>query len=76
MSMILAKSNNIQCSTLNNILYVGDYDIDLDDFCQLVQYVLTNFDLQHNDPRLMLMSSLAKLNVVQGYNGPQSRRLG
>lgn len=57
--------------------YVGvaDLQISTADFCQLVIYVLTNTDLQPNDPRLHLMNQIAKLNVIPGHN-PGKARLG
>ena len=52
---------------------VGDIRITTDDFCQLVIYVLTNTNLNQNDPRLHLMQQLAKLNVVTGHGGYGAR---
>ena len=54
---------------------VGDLTITTDDFCQLAMYVLTNTDLQRNDPRLHFMNQLAKLNVIDGHT-PGMLRLG
>lgn len=54
---------------------VGDIRITTEDFCQLAMYVLTNTDLQPNDPRLHFMMQLAKLNPVVGHN-PGRFRLG
>ncbi len=58
------------------VVEVGPVTMTTEDFCQLVIYVLTNTDLVSGDSRLHLMNQIAKLNVVQGYNGIHSTRLG
>lgn len=57
------------------LVEVGDLEISTEDFCQLAMYVLTNTDLQPNDPRLHFMNQLAKLSVVDGHM-PGRKRLG
>ncbi len=54
----------------------GKLAIDLEDFCEMALYVLTNTDLMHDDPRLVLMRRLAELNVVPGYNDGGKRLAG
>lgn len=49
--------------------------ISLRDFCEMVKYVMRNTDLKENDPRLKLIDFVSKLEQVEGYNGPKSRRL-
>lgn len=43
-------------------------EIPMDDFCELVKYVLTNNELAENDPRLPMVEFVRKLKVVPGYN--------
>lgn len=53
-----------------------DFAVSMEEFCQVMMYALTNTDLHPGDPRLKFMNDLAELCQVQGYNGPNSRRLG
>lgn len=46
------------------------------DFAAVVYYWLTNSDLLPEDPRTKLIMKIAELNIKEGYNGPDSRRLG
>lgn len=59
-------------SSLN---WVGDADIDmsLDDFCAVVEYVLTNTDLLPCDPRADLLRRLKNFHPVPGYNNGNKR---
>lgn len=50
-------------------------DVSMEDFVETVIYALTNTDLRPGDPRLRLMDRLARMSVVEGYNGPGTRRL-
>ena len=72
MSLILSRSKNISCKTwglFNNcdIVSIGKYDIDINDFFCLVDYVLTNTDLYKNDPRLKFIARVKKMKKVKGY---------
>lgn len=48
----------------------GDADIDMSlaDFTSMVLYVLTNTDLEPNDPRLPLVERIKEMRMVPGYN--------
>ena len=56
-------------------VFVGDYEISMQDFLHLAEYVLTNTDLTNNDPRLEFVKKVGvKLKIVPGYN-PGKQRL-
>lgn len=48
--------------------YTFEYQITMDDFMTACWYVLTNTDLQSNDPRLAFIEKVKKLAVSEGYN--------
>ena len=53
-------------------------EIGMTDFCALIYYVLTNSDLDHDDPRLRLFECLKKAGIGPGYNASRdasSRRI-
>lgn len=54
---------------------VGDITIAMADFCHLVLHVITNSDLQPEDPRFDLFSQLAQLKILDGFM-PGRKRLG
>ena len=77
MSLFLSASGNIECKTesgsvgrgiLHGNIYIGDYDVDIEDFCELVKYVLTNTDLSEYDVRKDLVHWIHSLDEVKGYN--------
>ena len=45
-----------------------DCQIDMEEFCQLVCYVLGNSDLLSGDPRNRLMDALSNATSVDGWN--------
>ena len=49
-------------------VFLGDYEIHMDDFLQSALYVLTNTDLLEDDARLRFMEVVKKLEIVPGYN--------
>lgn len=50
--------------------------ITLEDFAQMVGYVMTNTDLEGpNDPRLQLLREIRMMHPVQGYGGETTFRL-
>jgi hypothetical protein len=84
MSFKLSSSGNIYCSTqfgyagrglFDNKVIVGDYEIDIADFCALVEYVFTNTDLAECDPRRSTLQILKSLHEIEGYNAG-NKRLG
>lgn len=52
---------------------IGDYELSMDDFCETVTYVLMNTDLKENDPRLKLLETIKKLQVMPGYMSNKTR---
>lgn len=48
-------------------------DIPMKDFVLLVQYVLTNTDLNKDDPRLALVEAIMETAVINGYNEGHKR---
>jgi hypothetical protein len=78
MSFHLADSGGIQCKTnpdfekdakglLDNSINVGDYYIEVGDFCGLVEYFLTNVDLADDDPRKVLVDHIKAYQLVPGW---------
>jgi hypothetical protein len=58
---------------IDDTVYLGRYQIPMSDFLVAVAYVLTNTDLQANDPRIRFVESLKALQEVDGYNPGQKR---
>ena len=58
-------------------LHQGDSEIEIgfQDFAALVNYWLTNTDLEEDDPRIELIKSIAELKPVEGWAGEGSLRL-
>jgi hypothetical protein len=54
-------------------VYLGDYEIPIEDFLILTKYVLINTDLHPNDPRLEFLEEIKKLEVVKGFNPGKER---
>jgi hypothetical protein len=52
-----------------------DCEIPIRDFLYAVEYVLTNTDLRHRDPRLKFLKTISKLKQITGYN-QENKRLG
>jgi hypothetical protein len=82
MSLQLAKSPGIEAktNTFDDKVHLHHpksawSDIDMEDFCELVKYVLTNTDLMPMDPRLGLCEFVSKLHIMDGHN-PNQQRLG
>ena len=61
-------------SSLSKRVLLGDYDISLGDFLGVVEYVLTNTDLQPRDPRRRFVRRVGSMREVDGYN-PGGKRL-
>jgi len=51
----------------------AEIDISLEDFCAMAIYVMTNTDLNENDPRLALQREIASLVISEGYNAGAKR---
>jgi hypothetical protein len=50
------------------VVMLGDCEIPMSEFCTAVEYVLTNTDLDPNDPRIGLVERIKKATVTQGHN--------
>ena len=55
------------------IVYLGEYEISLEDFLCMADYVLTNTDLKPNDPRLQFVKCVQSMKKVKGYNPGRER---
>jgi len=53
----------------------GSSFIPANEFCGLIRYFLTNYDLTKDDPRLKLLADMKKARKVEGWNGKKSRIL-
>jgi len=58
-----------------SIIYIGDYEIPMNDFADLVCHVFTNTDIVRDDPRLELKRKIASLELKEGFN-EGSKRFG
>jgi len=83
MSLRLAmgtKPLNLEIKTSGltpTVVFLGDYEISLEDWIEATMYVLTNTDLEKDDPRLQFLDRVKRLKVVTGFNlGTNSSRLG
>jgi len=59
---------------LGNTVNIGDYEISLEDFLIAAHYVLTNTDLEEDDPRRKFMDAIRTMREVDGHN-PGRKRL-
>jgi hypothetical protein len=55
-------------SLREQIVMLGDYEIPMSDFCFAIEYVLTNTDLDTDDPRIPLVAKIKSMATVPGYN--------
>ena len=60
--------------SMGNTVHLGDYEISLEDFLVTAEYVLTNTDLEPNDPRLQFVKCVQSMKEVDGHN-PNRKRL-
>jgi hypothetical protein len=63
----------IKTSGLNDTIILGDYRISMLDFLLAARYVLTNTDLEPNDPRLKFIEVIKKMRVVEGWDSAKKR---
>ena len=54
--------------SMGNTVHLGDYEISLEDFLVTVEYVLTNTDLEPNDPRRQFVKCVQSMKEVDGYS--------
>jgi len=47
---------------------IGEYELSMKDFCYMVNYVMTNTDLEPYDPRIDLKESIKSMHLVPGFN--------
>lgn len=48
---------------------IGDNFLSMEDFCDIVRYVMTNTDLKTlDDPRQRLRGDFRRLEIAEGYN--------
>jgi hypothetical protein len=73
MSLLLESGtipHGLSAKTYNDglqVLLLGHYRISFDDFLATALYVLTNTNLEENDPRLKFIELVKKMKVVDGY---------
>jgi len=51
-----------------NTVFLGNYEISLVDFLFAAEYVLTNTDLEQNDPRLQFVKCIKAMKKTNGYS--------
>lgn len=57
----------------HSVVTIGEYDMSLQDFLDMFEYVMQNTDLIPNDPRLRLIEKVKKARQVAGYNQGKQR---
>lgn len=73
MSLVLdrgTKPDGLQAKTFgvdDEVVFLGDYKITMEDFLVLAHYVLTNSNLTEDDPRLQFVESVRGMAVVKDY---------
>lgn len=60
--------------SMGNTVHLGDYEISIEDFLVAAEYVLTDTDLEPNDPRLQFVKCVQSMKQADGYN-PGRKRL-
>jgi hypothetical protein len=59
---------------MSRTIRIGEYKIPLEDFLAAAEYVLTNTDLEPDDPRLQFVQLVQSMKQVDGYD-PGRKRL-
>ncbi|MEK7664306.1 MAG: hypothetical protein AAB340_02645 [Patescibacteria group bacterium] len=67
------KVQTFEFGSMGNTVHLGDYEISIEDFLVVAKYVLTNTDLDSNDPRLQFVKCVQSMKEVKGYNSGQKR---
>jgi len=72
MSLVLSNSQpagiNVLTGFDGKIVTIGAYDISIEDFLIVAKYVLTNTDLNPDDPRLQFVECVKAMIEIDGYN--------
>jgi len=64
----LVKTWGVAQENGKRVISIGpEIEITHDDFCQVIEYFLTNEDLYENDPRLELFERLKKAEIGKGH---------
>ena len=72
--MTWTLSNGMEVKTwFEPIVYLDGKEISMEDFIDMVFYVLTNSDLEPNDIRLKLVRVIKDIEVVPGLNKGATR---
>lgn len=51
----------------------GQETVSMQEFCEAVEYVLTNSDLESDDPRLALVRKIQRSRIGPGHNNGKTR---
>jgi len=78
MSLILERGTSptglsIKTHPFSDTVYLGDYEISMEDFLISAHYVLTNTDIKPDDPRLQFVKCVQSMREVSGFNSSQKR---
>ena len=66
--MVIAKSGIPGTNSINLYNSNNDMEIPMDDFCCLVEYVMTNTDLFPDDPRFKFIERIKQASITKGYD--------
>lgn len=73
------KPNGLGVKTVGlgeeEVVYLGNYEISLEDFLMAAYYVLTNTNLREDDPRRQFVDCVCSMQEAEGWNGGELKRL-
>lgn len=67
-------SDDVVASCHDRNVYLNGMKIGPKDFVELVMYFMKNTDVDINDHRYELKKRIEALTLVEGFNGPNTRR--
>ena len=67
-------SDDVLASCHDGNVYLNGMKIGQEDFVELVMYFMKNTDVEINDHRYELKERIEALTLVEGFNGPRTRR--
>ncbi|KKL61301.1 hypothetical protein LCGC14_2196690 [marine sediment metagenome] len=78
MTLVLRDTTEVKTHFFSQEVTLGPLHLRIEDFLDAVYYVLTNRDLEPNDPRLGFVKVVKEMEVVAGHNSsrePDSKKL-
>jgi hypothetical protein len=84
MTLVVSDSKpQLDVKAFGEIVFLSTDDayisVPMDEFVRVMWYVITNADVEPNDPRMCFVELMKKIQLVEGYNiqnDKESKRLG